>query len=70
MKTSEIEATLRASLLIQTVSELEEFPYSSYSEFLEARRSGQVQLLTRFDAETVDVLGTGAEKVMFYLLCL
>lgn len=65
MITSEIEATLRASLPIQTVSQLEDFPYGSYSEFLEAQRSGQVHLRTRFDAETSDVLGTSTEKRVY-----
>lgn len=65
---SEIETTLRASLPIQTVSQLEDFPYGSYSEFLEAHRSRQVELLTRFDAETSEVLGTSTERYIYLFI--
>lgn len=63
---SEIESTLRASLPIQTVSQLEDFPYASYSEFIDAHRSGNVHLLTRYDAETSRVLGTNKQKSIYF----
>ena len=68
MNINEIEAMLRAILPGLTVSQLEDFPCTSYREFLDAHRNGKVEVLTRFDGETVDVLGTGAEKFMHYAL--
>ena len=68
MNSSKIESILKTSLPIQTVSQLEDFPFKSYSEFLEAHSSGQAQLLTRFDSEASEVLGTSKQRAFFFFL--
>lgn len=68
MTITEIESTLRTSLPVQSVSQLEDLPYNSYSEFLDAQKNGHAQVLTRFDSETSEVLGTKGQKFIYLLV--
>jgi hypothetical protein len=68
MTISEAEHRLRATLPIHSVAELEGFPCANYADFLEANRTGRVDVLTRYDPETVDAFGSRGEKFMHYAL--
>jgi hypothetical protein len=68
MKLAEIENILRVKLPTQTVSQLEGFPCTNYSDFLDARANGRVEVLTRFDIEANEALATGAELLISTIL--
>jgi hypothetical protein len=68
MTIDDAEHRLRTTLPIHSVAELEDFPCANYAEFLDANRTGRVEVLTRYDPETVDALGSGGEKFMHYAL--
>jgi hypothetical protein len=70
MKIAELEAKLRAQLPVHTVSELQGFPCKSFSDFLEADRTGHIRVGTQFDPNTLSLFGTPAEKFMHHALAM
>jgi hypothetical protein len=58
---ADLQKTLRESLSVNRVDELEEFPFNDYSEFIAAQNEGRVEVLTGDDPKLFGTLaGPGA----------
>ncbi len=63
-----LEAALRKALPVQSVSQLEKFPFKTHAEFIRAMGERRVEVLTAFDSSALVVLANEGEKAIHYVL--
>ncbi|MBF0593887.1 MAG: hypothetical protein HQL22_02850 [Candidatus Omnitrophica bacterium] len=68
MTIPELEDLLRDKLTVKSVSGLEKFPCANYAEYLAQDKAGQLDVLTAYDGEVVNILGLPVEKFMHIAL--
>ena len=68
MTIEEIETKLSKTLPIHSVDQLPQFPYKTYSEFLEGYRRGEVDLLATYYFKALSVLARKGELILSHVL--